>query len=336
MEDDPIDPRFVPGNILKRDVFSETIEGHLKYDPSTKLVCRSLKNVPLWARPIAHYLAKREIGALRRVQGIVGTPIIVNANRDGIVRMWTSGTPLQLARPTDPAWYRDARRLLREMRRRGVTHNDIAKPQNWLMTPEGAAAVIDFQLASVHRRKGLIFRVMAREDLRHLLKQKKRYAPELLTASERRMLDNKSLPSKVWLATGKRLYNFVTRKLMNWSDNEGSENRLMLEGDAIRTRLMGPGVSDVFLVPFPLPSKGIGIYAFVEGPVQEALAMPDLSQSVVALPRRNGKIAEDALTLIAQNRMDELALLLAREPALEPVVSDIRANRQNLTDRVLK
>ena len=48
MEDDPIDPRFVPGNILKRDVFSETIEGHLKYDEATKLVCRSLKNVPLW------------------------------------------------------------------------------------------------------------------------------------------------------------------------------------------------------------------------------------------------------------------------------------------------
>jgi hypothetical protein len=99
---------------------------------------------------------------------------------------------------------------------------------------------------------------------------------------------------------------------------------------------MGLGVSDVFLVPFPLPSKGIGIYAFVEGPIHEALPLPDLCQSVAELPRRNGKIAEDALILVAQNRMDELALLLEREPDLEAVVTDVRANRQNLTDRVLK
>ena len=49
------------------------------------------------------------------------------------------------------------RDLARQMRRAGVTHNDIAKPQNWLMTPDGRAAVIDFQLATVHRRRGKLF-----------------------------------------------------------------------------------------------------------------------------------------------------------------------------------
>ena len=64
-----------------------------------------------------------------------------SVDRDGLYRSWTEGTPLHLARPADPAWYRDAHRLLREFRRRGITHNDLAKPQNWLMTPDGRAAV---------------------------------------------------------------------------------------------------------------------------------------------------------------------------------------------------
>src|SRR5690606_10543473 len=126
---------------------------------------------------------------------------LLRVDTTGLLRSWSAGTPLQLAKPADAAWYRDARRLLREMRRRGVTHNDIAKPQNWLMTPDGRAAVIDFQLASVHRRQGKLFRIMAREDLRHLLKQKRAYAPTLLTPSETRMLAQKALPSRIWMAT---------------------------------------------------------------------------------------------------------------------------------------
>ena len=141
----------------------------------------------------------------------------MTASRKGILRDWSDGTPLQLAKPSDAAFYRDAKRLLRQMRRRGVTHNDIAKPQNWLMTPEGRAAVIDFQLASVHRRRGALFRTMAREDLRHLLKQKRAYAPDLLTRSEHAMLNRKALPARIWMATAKPLYNYVTRRLLNLS-----------------------------------------------------------------------------------------------------------------------
>ena len=217
---------FVPETVLKRDIFSETIRGHLVEDPSRRVVLRKLDGVPWYARPVAWVLARKEIRGLRAVQGVEGTPDLLRVDRVGLLRGWSEGTPLQLARPGDPAFYRDAKRLLRQMRRRGVTHNDIAKPQNWLMTPEGRAAVIDFQLASVHRRQGVLFRTMAREDLRHLLKQKRAYAPELLTATERRMLARKSLPSRLWMATAKPVYNFVTRRLMNWSDGEGTDDRI--------------------------------------------------------------------------------------------------------------
>lgn len=336
---------FVPQTVHKRDVFSETISGHLAEDESCKVVLRKLDGVPLWARPIAWYLARREISGLRAVSGIVGTPELLRVDKVGLLRSWSDGTPLQLAKPDTVAWYRDARRLLREMRRRGVTHNDIAKPQNWLRTPDGRASVIDFQLASVHRRRGIVFKVMAREDLRHLLKQKRAFAPELLTASEKRMLARKSLPSRVWMATGKRLYNFITRRLMNWSDGEGTEDRIERDGGAVRDALMAGGqVRDVALSVYSLPGRTVGLYAFAETDLSAdelRKLVPDskaeLVQPVAALPRRaGGDLREDVLALIAMNRLDEIEVMLEAEPDLAAVVQPIIATRLNLTDRILR
>ncbi|WP_324752129.1 serine/threonine protein kinase [Roseovarius sp. Pro17] len=336
---------FVPKTVHKRDIFSETISGSLEGIPDFPVVLRKLDTVPWYARPIAWALARKEIKGLRAVHGIEGCPALVRVDKTGLLRSWTQGTPLQLAKPSDPAWYRDARRLLRDMRRAGVTHNDIAKPQNWLMTPDGRAAVIDFQLASVHRRRGPLFRTMAREDLRHLLKQKRAYAPDLLTPSELSMLAQKALPSRIWMATGKRAYNFVTRRLMNWSDGEGTEDRIERDGPALRTALMAhPQVADIALSTYALPAKGVGLYAFVETTLDAGMLSslapqprPEAMQPVTAMPRHaDGSPRMDALDLVAANRLDELALLQEREPELAKALAPIIASRLNLTDRVLR
>lgn len=333
---------FVPETVLKRDIFSETISGHLASDPSIKVALRKLDGVPWYARPLSQFLARKEARGLRAVQGIEGVPVLLAADRAGILRVWSQGTPLHLAKPSDPEWYHDAKRLLRDMKRRGVCHNDIAKPQNWLMTPDGRAAVIDFQLASVHRRRGKLFRIAAREDLRHMLKQKRAFAPHLLTASERRMLARKSLPSRIWMATGKKLYNFVTRRLMNWSDSEGSENRIEKDGPAIREALLQAGARDVAFAAYALPAGGVGLYAFVEGDLSandlpQSDPKPNLAQIVAALPRdAEGEVRADLLELIATNRLDELEQLLGNAPELTEVVNTIAAGRLNLTDRRLR
>lgn len=337
--------RFVPETVHKRDIFSETISGRLEGFPDVPVVLRKLDGVPFYARPLARWLARKEIRGLNAVRGIEGCPVLVRADNVGLLRSFTQGTPLQLAKPDDPAWYSDARRLLRQMRRAGVTHNDIAKPQNWLKTPDGRAAVIDFQLASVHRGRGKLFRIKAREDLRHLLKQKRAYAPCLLTPSEHRMLAQKSLPSRVWMATGKTLYNFITRRIMNWSDGEGTEDRIERDGPALRAALLAqPEVRDLALCIYALPAKGVGLYAFVEtNESAEAIAAhspapkPDLIQTVRALPRHaDGSARLDVLQLIATNRLDELQLMQVAEPGLNALIAPIIAERKNLTDRVLK
>lgn len=201
---------FVETAVFKRDVFSETRAGYFANDPDTRIIRRVVSAAPWWSSPLAWILARREIRGLKTVRGIEGVPQLIATDRDGLYRSWTEGTPLHLARPSDPKWYRTAHRVLRDMRRLGVTHNDLAKPQNWLMTPEGEAAVIDFQLASVHRRRGALYRLMAYEDFRHLIKQKRAFAKDLMTPTEKRILARRSLPSRIWLATGKKVYNFIT------------------------------------------------------------------------------------------------------------------------------
>ena len=332
---------FVSETVLKRDVFSETHKGHLAGEPARPVIRRIVSAAPWWSRPLAWVLARREIAALRAVRGMAGTPQIISTDTDGLVRSWSEGTPLHLARPSDPAWYRDAEWLLRRLRRAGITHNDLAKPQNWLMTPDGCAAVIDFQLASTHRRRGALYRLMAYEDFRHLLKQRRAFAPHLMTPTAKRILARRSLPSRIWMASGKKLYNLVTKGLFKWSDGEGTGDRIDREGAAIAAALKGrPGVTDVALALYPLPKKGVGIYAFAEAPGSDATdlkshaATADLVQPVTALPRApDGRPRLDILSLIAMNQMTELDAALSGDPELARIVQPIAAARLNFTDR---
>ena len=48
-------------------------------------------------------------------------------------------------------------------------------------------------------------RLLAREDLRHLLKHKRTYCPQALTPVERRVLKRHSWLREAWFATGKPL-----------------------------------------------------------------------------------------------------------------------------------
>jgi len=331
---------FVTDAVLKRDVFSETHKGHFEGAPAQAIIRRIVTASPWWSRPLAWLLARREIAALTALRGVKGTPQLISTDRHGLYRRWTEGAPLHLARPSEADWYRDAFRLLRQMRRMGITHNDLAKPQNWLMGPDGSAEVIDFQLASRHRARGMLYRLMAYEDFRHLLKQMRAFAPGLMTPTGERILARRSLPSRIWMASGKKIYNAVTRGF-GWSDGDGTGDRIEREGPAILAALKSaPGVRDVALTHFPLPKKGTGIYAFAEAPTLAdpqtlaGLSSADLVQPVAALPRAaDGTPRADLLSLIAMNQMSELDARLAGDSSLAEIVRPIAAGRLNFSDR---
>ena len=127
---------------------------------------------------------------------------------------------MQVGQPGNIDYFHTAARVLRRMHRLGVVHNDLAKEPNFLLTPDGKPVIIDFQLSWFARRRGRLFRTLAREDIRHLLKHKRTYCPDRLTRREKTILDNPSMISKLWMMTGKPIYLFVTRKILGWQDRK--------------------------------------------------------------------------------------------------------------------
>jgi predicted Ser/Thr protein kinase len=210
---------------LKSDLFGTVTRIAHPETNAVWLVERDARAARWWVRPLALRLMAREARALRALAGIDGFPKIERCERGRLVRSWIDGNPMQVAAPRDPEYFSRALKLLRRMHRAGVAHNDLAKEPNWLVTPEFHPALVDFQLALTSRRRGRLFRSLAREDIRHLLKHKRTYCPARLTQRELNILATPALVSRVWMSTGKKLYLLITRRLLGWSDRDGAGDR---------------------------------------------------------------------------------------------------------------
>jgi hypothetical protein len=333
--------RWHSGVVLKRDVFSTIERGRFRTDSGeVDAVLRRLDGVPWWSRPLALELFRRERKALTPAGRLGIAPPLLFAGRRVLVRGWIDGVPLHIAKPYgDVGYFRSAKAALRALHRAGIAHNDLAKEQNWLYA-NGRAFLTDFQLAACFRRRNPLFRLARYEDLRHLLKHKRRYAPEALTAAERRVLARKTLITRTWMATGKKVYYAITRGL-NFTDREGRGMRFVHEAPAIAARLRThPQVRDVAIVPYPDRRAGTGLYAFVEGSVsnRELLdflddAKPEHLQVADALPRNaQGEVRSEILELVAMNQLDLIDPLL-KSDAERAIVGQIVAERRNLRDR---
>jgi len=221
-------PRCMRGNFMTSDIFlKKDIFGEIRHiscaDGDT--IVRDTSHARPWCRWLARHLLRREARCLAHLDGIVGVPTLLEVNRNRLARCYVEGSPLQEARPKDPDFFRKARRLLCQLHRAGVAHNDLAKEPNVLVGNRGQPAFVDFQLATISRQRGRWFRLLAYDDLRHLLKHKRTYCPDALTGRERQILAAPSVPSRLWMRTGKPIYLFVTRQLLGWSDREGAGDR---------------------------------------------------------------------------------------------------------------
>jgi RIO-like serine/threonine protein kinase len=208
--------------LLKKDLFGEI---WLLSPGANAEILRDTRPARWWLKWLAGALLRREAAGLRALQGIDGVPRLLRCDEGRLARSYVAGAPMHLAKPSDPAYFRGAMRLLRRMHRAGVAHNDLAKEPNLLVRDDGSAAIIDFQLASCSRRRGRLFRMAAREDIRHLLKHKRTYCPAMLTARERDILARPSGFSRAWMGIFKPAYLFITRRIFHWSDREGAGDR---------------------------------------------------------------------------------------------------------------
>jgi hypothetical protein len=212
--------------LLKRDLFGvvrrRTLQG-----PTGALDCveRDTGEANRWLRWLACRLAAREARALAALRRVPQVPMLISWDGQRLQRSWLPGVPLHQSGGVDRAYFREALRLLRRVHAAGILHNDLAKEPNWLVGPDGGPALVDFQLAMRPRHRGRLFRMLARDDLRHLLKHKRTYCPDCLTTRERAVLAKRSPIAGAWGRTGKPLYRFVTRRLLGWADREGAGDR---------------------------------------------------------------------------------------------------------------
>jgi len=164
-------------------------------------------------------LGNKEKRALNKLQTYTKTksfPSVLDCGWNYHIRSYIPGQ--MLYNPSDKIsrdYFLQAKSILREMRKLGVVNNELAKEANWLVKSDGTPAIVDFQLAVSGNLLGRKFiRLLAREDLRHLLKHKMTYIG--LTAAEYNVVSNKSNLSRLYHVSIKKIYLFVTRKLMGW------------------------------------------------------------------------------------------------------------------------
>src|ERR1700693_3367249 len=307
--------QWTEGVLLKRDVFSSVERGRFRdTNGEVDAILRRIDQVPWWSYLPARHLFQRERHALSLARELRVGPELLWAGRQALVRGFINGVAIHVEKTVgDVAYFRSAKLALHKLHRAGICHNDLAKEQNWLVGHDGRAYLTDFQLAACFRTRSRLFRVAAYEDIRHLLKHKRSYAPDALTPKERKILARKSLVASIWLATGKKVYRAVTRGLFNFTDREGGGRRLVNDApvliDLIRKN---PAVRDAAIVAFADRRSGVGLYAFVEADqtaleaqlgselaAAKGVRPPEHIQVVRALPRdAAGEVRTEVLQLV--------------------------------------
>lgn len=208
----------MPTELLKSDALGRI---EIVIDGDQRWIRRDVRPARFGMRWIARRAAAREARILVALCGLDDVPQLLGWDGSILDRSFMAGAPMQLAQPRDPAYFRQAHALLKRLRSRGIVHNDLAKEPNWLQLADGRPALVDFQIAWHSTRRGSLFRLLAREDLRHLLKHKRTYCADALTPIERQLLKRRSWIARGWRATGKRVYKLIARRLFGYWDNEG-------------------------------------------------------------------------------------------------------------------
>ena len=195
-------------------------------DGTTTTIERDTRTAQRGLRWLARWLAAREAAALLALRALpVGVPQLIEFDGSVLRRSALPGEPLFAGSPPSRDFFVRALRLVRALHRAGVTHNDLAKEANWLRAAGDVPGLVDFQLAVRSERRGLWFRYLAHEDLRHLLKHKRTYLPGSLTARQQRMLATRPWPTRFWRAWCKPAYHALTRRLLGWRDRVGPTER---------------------------------------------------------------------------------------------------------------
>lgn len=148
-----------------------------------------------WIAPI---LVRREIAALRHLQGTPGVPrFLARIDRLAFAMEYIEGTPLAEFKEGElaPEVFGRVQAVIDGIHARGVAHGDLKRRSNLLLTSQGDIYLIDFAAAVIggrrlHPIQNWLQRQIAEVDDKSVPRLKKFVAPALLTVADRHKLDN--------------------------------------------------------------------------------------------------------------------------------------------------
>lgn len=150
---------------------------------------------PLFRFFIAPFLVRREVKALRHLDGTPGIPrFLGQIDRLAFVTQFIEGRPISGIHKGEmpPEVFPRMAQVVAGMHARGVAHGDLKRRSNLLLTPDNQVFIIDFAAAIIARGPfwSAIMRAVAEVDDKSLPRLKRFVSPELLTEADIWKLEN--------------------------------------------------------------------------------------------------------------------------------------------------
>ena len=167
---------------------------------------KDCSQTPAKFRFIAPWLIGREIKALRALDGTPGVPrFLGRIDRHAFAMEYVEGTPIAEFKPgtLSPQVLENVQKSIDAIHARGVSHGDLKRRSNLLVTPDEKVVLIDFAASLVGNRPlnvvaNWLQKRMAEIDDKSLAKIKKFSAPDQMTQADWDKLNNPT-PLEKWV-----------------------------------------------------------------------------------------------------------------------------------------
>lgn len=201
--------------MAQADLYLVNIEGE-------SLIFKDFSERNLLARYLIGRVAiRREVRAYLHLDGVPGIPrLICQPDSDSFLLEYIEGQSLacyKKKKPPHPDAITALSELVQRMHQRGVAHGDLHK-RNIFVSSAGQPYILDFATAMCINGKGWwlkksLFRKMCKIDRLAILKIKKRFFPEMLTAEEKCALEHLPWYMKIGRFLRKKIYRpFIKAK----------------------------------------------------------------------------------------------------------------------------
>ena len=333
--------------VLKRDVFSPSSAAHFKTAKGeVEAMLRRIDDGALVVAPAGPPSVRARSPHLAASAGRHRAAAALRRPRH-LVRGFIKGVALHIAKPHgDTGYFRSAKPRCASCTAPASVITILPRSRTGCAAATGAPTSPISSLPRVFARRSKLFRIAAYEDLRHLLKHKRRYAPDALTPTEKRVLARKSLPTRIWMSTVKQallrrhprpVQFFRPRRRRQPSRQGRAAYRRAPQATSAGARRRGRRLSGSPRRHRPLclcrgqRSQRAQPARSLKGGGN--IAPPERLQLVDAFPRRaSGEIRTEILQLVAMNQIDLIDPLIASETE-RGLVACIIAGRRNLRDR---